>query len=504
MLSFLKTKTRKILFFGIIGFLVVGGASIVTVRILDKDDEQEQNVPNDEEHKPNVPIQITTEMFTAPQALSNLHFNGGKQEVISAGQTEYGTFMYKLGEEDWNSTTPLSDKIGSLSVQWYIVGNDGYLDYGSEEKPYSIDLTIQKGNLRDDQIVAPVANNNFDDPAALIAGECPFGTFMYSLDGVNFSEKIPELTKVGNYTAYWYIEGDDFMNSYAKDAPKTVSINYAKSKLIEGFDFFAPQSTFLKTSNKAIVPFYTGYMYADEEGLKFQYSTNGTKWDDELSELIYTAGEYTLYWYIIGGENYFDFGSKEQPYSVTATISDNMLVEGKQLTKPCGAFINVYTGNDITLLEEPFLDVEEGEAGEFYYSLDGVNYSKTIPSVTNVGKYRVYWYITAGTRYDAYGSVANPCYTDAEIKHAEPVQADCLNTNAEPQVLLKEGGKCGDYGVFYYKDMVSGEFSEELPTAIISSTDYLLELEYYIKGNGQNPDIGSATDPFYLDIWVNE
>ena len=49
-----------------------------------------------------------------------------------------------------------------------------------------------------------------DEPQDLLAfpGKAEGGTMMYSLDGVDFSKKIPQETEQGTYTVYWYVKGD--------------------------------------------------------------------------------------------------------------------------------------------------------------------------------------------------------------------------------------------------------------------------------------------------------
>ena len=89
-------------------------------------------------------------------------------------------------------------------------------------------------------------------------------------------------------------------------------------------------------------------------------------------------------------------------------LKDNMLEVYDDFTPPCPANNLTLLTEPVVLIQEPyFIETLEG-VGEFYYSIDGINYSKDLPSVSEKGMYTVYWYLTEGTKYAAIGSPDQP------------------------------------------------------------------------------------------------
>ena len=78
-------------------------------------------------------------------------------------------------------------------------------------------FTIQKANIT--MTTAPAAVEGLvysGEPQTLItAGVASFGTVLYSTDGTNFSEALPQATEAGTYTVTYKVEGDDNHNAFA-------------------------------------------------------------------------------------------------------------------------------------------------------------------------------------------------------------------------------------------------------------------------------------------------
>ena len=63
----------------------------------------------------------------------------------------------------------------------------------------------------------------------ITAGVASFGTVLYSLDGTNFSDALPQGTDAGTYTVTYKVEGDDNHNAFAA---QTLNVTIATNKTV--------------------------------------------------------------------------------------------------------------------------------------------------------------------------------------------------------------------------------------------------------------------------------
>ena len=93
---------------------------------------------------PYVEAEITkgAPVYTAPQAVGSLTYNGKAQKLIAAGTTEHGTISYSLNGTDW--TTKISEITGTdadeYTVYWKLEGDASHADVSQQ----TIKVTIQK------------------------------------------------------------------------------------------------------------------------------------------------------------------------------------------------------------------------------------------------------------------------------------------------------------------------------------------------------------------------
>ena len=90
-------------------------------------------------------------------------------------------------------------------------------------------FTIKKADITMTTAPAAVADLVYSgNPQTLItAGVASFGTVLYSLDGTNFSDALPQATDAGTYTVTYKVEGDDNHNAYAA---QTLNVTIATNK----------------------------------------------------------------------------------------------------------------------------------------------------------------------------------------------------------------------------------------------------------------------------------
>jgi len=90
-------------------------------------------------------------------------------------------------------------------------------------------FTIKKADITMTTAPAAVADLVYSgEPQTLItAGVASFGTVLYSLDGTNFGDALPQATDAGTYTVTYKVEGDDNHNAFAA---QTLNVTIATNK----------------------------------------------------------------------------------------------------------------------------------------------------------------------------------------------------------------------------------------------------------------------------------
>jgi len=171
-------------------------------------------------------ITMATPNVTAPTA-NTLTYNGEAQALVSAGSTDFGTMLYSLTEEGGYTTSiPQGTNAGDYTVWYYVQGNEN----ANDSAVASVTVKINKAVAS--ITVAPTPNTlTYSGEAQYLinAGEAVGGTMLYSLteDG-EYTTSIPQGTNAGDYTVWYYVQGDANHNDSAKD---TVSVNIAKAPL---------------------------------------------------------------------------------------------------------------------------------------------------------------------------------------------------------------------------------------------------------------------------------
>ena len=186
-------------------------------------DKNHVDVPFDENNKVIVTIAKADPALTAPTDLSVV-FNGSAQTLIAAGTTEDGTFEYSLDGENWSTDLPTAINVGTYTVYYRVIGDENHND----SAPATITATIVK---EAPGYTAPTATEPTYSGAPqplLTAGATEDGTFLYSLDGENWSTDIPTATNAGTYTVYYKVQGDA---DHRDSEPATITVTIAKATL---------------------------------------------------------------------------------------------------------------------------------------------------------------------------------------------------------------------------------------------------------------------------------
>lgn len=155
---------------------------------------------------------------SAPTA-NVITYTGEAQELVTAGD---GTMTYSLDGENYSADIPTVTDAGKYTVYYKVEGSDNW----NAVEPQTVEVTIAKANITMTTAPAAIENLAYSGSAQTLitAGAASFGTVLYSLDGTNFSDALPQGTNVGTYTVYYKVEGSDNWN--AVDV-QTVEVNIA-------------------------------------------------------------------------------------------------------------------------------------------------------------------------------------------------------------------------------------------------------------------------------------
>ena len=171
-------------------------------------------------------ITKATPNVTAPTA-NTLTYNGEAQELVSAGYTDFGTMLYSLTEEgEFTATIPRGTNAVSYTVYYRVQGNEN----ANDSAVASVTVKINKAVASITAAPTPNTLTYIGEAQYLInTGEANVGTMVYSLteDG-EYTTSIPQGTNAGDYTVWYYVQGDANHNDSAK---ATVSVNIAKAPL---------------------------------------------------------------------------------------------------------------------------------------------------------------------------------------------------------------------------------------------------------------------------------
>lgn len=203
---------------------------------------------------------------------------------------------------------------------------------------------------------------NGTEQELLTAGSTTTGTMQYSSDGKTYNTDIPKGTDAGTYTLYYMVKGDDNHND---TSPVSVNVTISEKTV----------------SNPLITVTPSSYYY---DGTAKKPSVTVKDGETEISSSEYTVG-YTDN-KNIGTATVIVSDNEGGNYRVSGTANFSILnpEEGETPMAKSGL---VYNGS----AQELITSGKAVEGNTMVYSLDGTNYSSTIPTGTNAKTYTVYF-----------------------------------------------------------------------------------------------------------------
>lgn len=82
-------------------------------------------------------------VYGTPEAKEDLVYNGADQSLITAGTTEDGTFMYKVGDGEWGTEIPAGLNAGDYAVSYKVVGDGNHNDSAEG----TVTITVAKAKV---------------------------------------------------------------------------------------------------------------------------------------------------------------------------------------------------------------------------------------------------------------------------------------------------------------------------------------------------------------------
>ena len=376
-------------------------------------------------------------LVTAPTPRT-LTYTGAAQELVTAGVASGGTMQYSLDGTSYSTAIPTGTDAGSYTVYYKVVGDANHTD----TNPATVSVTISKAAAAVTTPPTPKTLTYTGSAQQLVtAGVASGGTMQYSLNGTSYSTTIPTGTNIGSYTVYYKVVGDA---NHTDTEPVTISVTISKA---------TAAVTIAPTPN---ILTYTGSeQELITEGVAFggtmQYSLDGTNYSTTIPTAT-NAGTYTVYYKVEGDENHYN--TDVSTVSVTISKADAVVITGptpKTLT---------YNGS-----EQELITSGVASGGTMQYSLDGTNYSTTIPTGTDAGEYTVYYKVVG----DANHSDTEPATVSVTISKA----AASVTTAPTPKTLTYTGS------------------AQELITAGVASGG---TMQYSLDGTNYSTDIPTGTD----------
>ena len=291
-------------------------------------------------------------------------------------------------------------------------------------------------------LTAPTAKSglvyNGSAQELITAGSTNVGTLKYSLDDSNYSTDIPKGTDAKTYTVYYKV-----VDSGNKDLTTAASLTVTiSSKTV---------------SSPAIMLSATSFVYDGQEKKPTVTVKDG--------DTVIPSSEYTV-----------SYSNNVNVGTATVTITDkdggNYVVSGSTtfqitaqtatLTPPTAKTGLVYTGS-----AQELVNAGSSTTGEVQYSMDGSNYSTTIPKGTDAKTYTVYYKVKG----DANHSDTAPASLTAIISP---------KTVSSPTITLSATS-------FVY------DGQEKKPTVTVKDGNTTIPASEYTISYSNNINVGTAT-----------
>ena len=400
-----------------------------------------------------LPIQPIAELFgTSITASADVVTSYSVGSIIPAGSTIHCNYTSKINGSTYamGANVSVSSRSKVTQSNWDSASSYWILNYGTSLITPSV--TAPKGRS---------LTYNGSAQTLINAGSTTGGTMQYSLNGSSWSTSLPTGTNPGPYTVYYRVVGN---NTYSSVGAKTITVTINKAT-----PSVTPPTAINLTYNGSAQTLING---GSTTGGTMQYSLDGSKWSTTLPTGK-NAGDYTVYYRVVGNTYYNDVAANRLTVTIAKANPKVTAPEGRNLT---------YSGSDQTLIT-----AGSTTGGTMQYSLDGTNYSTSLPAKTNVGNYLIFYKVVGDANYnDVAAKTVNSTIVRATAEVTPPA-GKTLTYDGSAQTLITAGSTTG--GTMQYS--LDGEnYSTELPKGT-KAGDYTIY--YKVVGGDSYNDVAPQT-----------
>ena len=394
---------------------------------------------------------IASQVYTGSKLVAAVPDNDGYKVESNEGGTNVGEYDVVLTLTDatkYEWATPDSDDATRVTVKFAVTKATNEIT----------SLELESWNYGENA-KTPVAKAKFGTP-----------TFSYgtTADGM-FTDAVP--TAAGKY--------------FVK-ATVAATANYDGAEKIAEFKIAQAAATVTTAPQPVANLVYTGEELAlITEGVgsggTMQYKTgvDGT-WSTELPKAT-NAGEYTIYYKVLGDDDHSDFVTEE---GITVTIAK---ANAQFTTEPIANANLTYNGSQLNLVVAGVVT-----NGTLEYKLGDGDWSENIPTAVDVGNYKVFYRVVPSDS-DNYNGIEQKELNVSVVKAQNEITTLSIEnwTYGESAKMPVATAKFGT-AEFGYSDAADGEFSANVPT---NAGKYFVKAT--VKGTN-NYDEATKTIPFEI------
>ena len=202
-------------------------------------------------------------------------FDGEKHELVKPGASEHGTFEYSMNGTDYSTEIPEESEAGDYTVYVRFVGDENHKD----KDPFTVCSKILKNSDTDYSEEPEAIDSVYDgQPHDLISSgsvDISVGTILFSLDGEQWSQVIPQMSEVGEYNVYFMIKGS---NNYED------SVRGVKTAKIFAAEFVIRNNDQTYDYDGESHGNGLNVITADGKPAKVTYSYEGSKYSEEVPQ----------------------------------------------------------------------------------------------------------------------------------------------------------------------------------------------------------------------------
>lgn len=394
---------------------------------------------------------IASQVYTGSKLVAAVPENDGYKVESNEGGTNVGEYDVVLTLTDatkYEWATPDSDDATKVTVKFAVIKATNEIT----------SLTLESWSYGENA-KTPVAKAKFGTP-----------TFSYgtTADG-KFTDAVP--TAAGKY--------------FVK-ATVAATANYDGAEKIAEFKIAQAAATVTTAPQPVANLVYTGEELAlITEGVgsggTMQYKTgvDGT-WSTELPKAT-NAGEYTIFYKVLGDDDHSDFVAEE---GITITIAK---ANAQFTTEPIANANLTYSGSQLNLVVAGVVT-----NGTLEYKLGDGDWSENIPTAVDVGNYKVFYRVVP-TDSGNYNGTEQKELNVSVVKAQNEITALSIENwtygeSAKTPIATVKFGTAE----FGYSDAADGEFSSNVPT---NAGKYFVKAT--VKGTN-NYDEATRTIPFEI------